>query len=117
MKQPETDSYDDFNEAIFENDVGILSDDTKVDIKAKYVKPVKNSNMATWRKIEDFWDNYKLNKQIHNDPYLENYSDYLLDGELNWLRFIISLIKSSRSFPGRKATWVSRLSIGATTTR
>lgn len=80
--QPETDSYDEFDDAIFENEVEVPSDDVKAGVKAREPKPVK-SNMATWRKIEDFWDTYRLNKQINDDPYRENYSDYLLDGELN----------------------------------
>ncbi|OGT80036.1 MAG: hypothetical protein A3J35_05390 [Gammaproteobacteria bacterium RIFCSPLOWO2_02_FULL_52_10] len=79
----ETDSYDDFDDAIFENDEEILSDDNKAVHKAKDVKPAKNSKVATWRKIEDYWDNYRLNKQINDDPVRDNYSDYLLDGELN----------------------------------
>jgi len=24
-------------------------------------------NIATWRKIEEFWENYELNKQINDD--------------------------------------------------
>lgn len=39
--------------------------------------------VATWRKIEDFWDNHDLNKRINDDPYSDKYFDYLLDGELN----------------------------------
>ena len=41
------------------------------------------NKVATWRKIEDFWDNYKLNKRINDDPYNDKYFDYLLDGETN----------------------------------
>lgn len=77
----ETDSYEDFDEAIFENEEEILSGDEKPELKAKAVKPVKNSNsdMATWRKIEDYWDNYHLNKKINDNPFEDQYSDYLLD--------------------------------------
>ncbi|MBF8270503.1 MAG: hypothetical protein HW386_2212 [Gammaproteobacteria bacterium] len=78
----ETDSYEDYEDAVYENDEEILSDEVKATTKTKDPKPVKN-NLATWRKIEDFWDNYRLNKQINNDPLKDNYSDYLLDGELN----------------------------------
>jgi len=76
----ETDSYDDFDEAIFENEEEILPENVKTELKAKEVKPVKNSNLATWRKIEDYWDNYHLNKKINDNPFDDQYSDYLLDG-------------------------------------
>ena len=76
---PETDSYDDYVDAVYENDEATVSDEAKVTTKTREPKSVKN-NMATWRKIEDFWDNYRLNKQINDDPLKGNYSDYLLDG-------------------------------------
>ena len=29
----------------------------------------RKKNIATWRKIEEFWENYELNKQINDDIY------------------------------------------------
>ena len=80
--QQETDSFEDFEEAGFENNEEIPAEEVKPNVKAKGPRLVKN-NLAAWRKIEDYWDNYKLNKQINDDPDRQNYSDYLLDGELN----------------------------------
>lgn len=75
----ENDSYDEFEDSIYEEDDEILPEEEKMDIRDNDPVQVRGSNVATWRKIEDFWDNYKLNKQI-NDTTLD---DYFADGELN----------------------------------
>ena len=77
----ENDSYDDFDDSLYDDE--ILSDNDKQEIQELDLRQVKNSNLATWRKIEDFWDNYKLNKQINDDPYDDNFSDFLPDEGLN----------------------------------
>ena len=76
----DNDSYDDFDDSVFDEE--IMSNGNKEEIQDMDIKQVKN-NMATWRKIEDFWDNYRLNKQINDDPFDDNFGDYLADGELN----------------------------------
>lgn len=77
----ENDSYDDYDDSLYDDD--ILSDDDKQDVQDLDLEQVKNANLATWRKIEDFWDNYKLNKQINDDPYGDSFGDYLPDEGLN----------------------------------
>ena len=61
-------------------------DENEVDENEPFPESASQSegdSVATWRKIEDFWDNYNLNKRINDDPYSDKYFDYLLDGELN----------------------------------
>ena len=65
----ENDSYDDFDDSLYEDE--IIPDDEKQGIQDTKSKQLQNNNMATWRKIEDFWDNYKLSKQINDDLFDE----------------------------------------------
>lgn len=62
----ENDSYDDFDDSLYEDE--IIPDDEKQERESKQLQ---NNNMATWRKIEDFWDNYRLSKQINDDLFDE----------------------------------------------
>ena len=73
----ENDSYDDYEDSLYDDE--ILSDNDKQGIQDLNLDQVKNSNLAAWRKIEDFWENYRLNKQINDDPYDDNYNDFLPD--------------------------------------
>jgi len=77
----ENDSYDEFDDSLYDDE--ILSDKDNDEVQDVNNKQVKSNNMATWRKIEDFWDNYKLNKQLKDDLYDDNYGDLFPDGELN----------------------------------
>ena len=79
----ENDSYDEFNDSLYDEDDEILPDEEKMEAQDKDRLKAKSSNLATWRKIEDFWDNYKLNKQINDNPLDDNFDDYFADGELN----------------------------------
>lgn len=75
----ENDSYDEFDDSLYEEEDDILPEEGKMENQDTDQLQMKGSSVATWRKIEDFWDNYKLNKQL-NDNSLD---DYFADGELN----------------------------------
>lgn len=77
----ENDSYDDFDDSLYDDE--LLSDNDKQEIQDLNLNQLKHSNLAAWRKIEDFWENYRLNKQINDDPYDDNYNDFLTDEGLN----------------------------------
>ena len=65
----ENDSYDDYDDSLYDDEV--MSDDDKQEIQDMDAKQLKNNNVATWRKIEDFWENYRLSKQLNDDLYDE----------------------------------------------
>jgi hypothetical protein len=73
---PETESYREFTGSLFDSEEEVLSEASKVVTRNKEPRPVKPSNVAAWRKIEDFWDDYKLRKQISDDPFPEDGTDY-----------------------------------------
>ena len=65
----ENDSYDDYDDSLYDDEV--MSDDDKQEVQDMDMKQLKSDNMATWRKIEDFWENYRLSKQLNDDLYDE----------------------------------------------
>jgi hypothetical protein len=84
--QPETESLDDFEEKMFENEDENFSHGEKQATRARGPRLVKskiNNNVAAWRKIEDYWENYNLKKQINDDLYQDENTDHLPDGESN----------------------------------
>ena len=72
-----TDSYENFDDStenfdvpdpVFEGEGEILLIDENPGHQ-KTENCDKKKNIATWRKIEEFWENYELNKQINDDIY------------------------------------------------
>lgn len=69
--------YDDYDDSLYEDDEDDISSiDDKEDFQEQVVE-CRNNKLATWRKIEDFWDNYELNKRINGDSYNDSYFDQL----------------------------------------
>lgn len=69
----ENDSYDEYDDSLYDDEE--MSSEDKDQVQEIDLTQLRNNNMATWRKIEDFWENYKLNKQINDDLFDDNYGD------------------------------------------